>query len=84
MKHLVSAVLVVFIVGIAFPVMAAFELGNMQIVAYEEADQGIPISNIGNEVHFDLGATAANYVNGTMDAFSVSTGITLSDYGVTS
>lgn len=67
------------VVGVAGQAMAAFELGNLQLVAYEEADNTIPVSPVGNEVHADLGANLAA-VNGiTQD-----TGISLLNYGVTS
>jgi len=78
MSSLVLAAFLVF--ALAGPAMAAFELGNVQLVAYEETDQALPISNVGNEVHYDLGATASSYIDLSIGSFSVDTGITLSDY----
>ena len=67
------------VVGVAGQAMAAFELGNLQLVAYEEADNTIPVSAVGNEVHADLGVDLASINGITQD-----TGISLADYGVTS
>ena len=69
---LVAALMMVF--GVAGNAMAAFELGNLQLVAYEEEDNTLPVGTAGYEVHYDLGATLAG---GTWD-----TGIALGDFDV--
>jgi hypothetical protein len=84
MKKVMGIVLAVFlVVGLAGPAMAAFELGNVELVAYENTDQAIPISNLGKETHYDLGATTSSFVDLSIGAFSVDTGITLGDYNAT-
>ncbi|MEA1946814.1 MAG: hypothetical protein U9N83_05870 [Thermodesulfobacteriota bacterium] len=72
-----AALMLVF--GIAGQAMAAFTMGDLQLVAYEEPDNLIPVSSAGNEVHFDLGMgqkTGAAVSN-------IDTGILLGDFSVT-
>jgi hypothetical protein len=76
MKKLLTIVAaVMMLVGVAGNAMAFFEMGDLQLVAYE----GQPFETTGNEAHFDLGVgrdTTIGYSN-------VGTGITLSDFGAT-
>ena len=85
MKKVMGIVLAVFLVlGAAGQAMAAFELGNVKLVAYEETDMALPISTVGNEVHTDLGATMDSFIDGSIAPISVDTGISLDEYGATS
>ncbi len=85
MKKLFGVLLAVMLLfGAAGTAMAAFELGNVQLVAYEEADQAAPISNLGNEVHFDGGAVFNDFIDGSIGQFCWETGIYLSDFSVAS
>jgi len=80
MKKLLSVLAaVMLVVGVTGQAMAAFELGNFQLVAYEEADSTAPVSNVGNEVHFDLGAGLD-----AIDGVTLDTGISLTNYSVSS
>jgi hypothetical protein len=69
---------VLLVFGFGGQAMAAFELGNFHLVAYEEVDQAVPVGNLGNEIHYDLGAGLPAIPP------SVDTGITLADFGVSS
>jgi hypothetical protein len=79
MKKLFAVLAAVAVFAFASQAMAAFELGNFHLIAYEEADRNsLPVGTVGNEVHFDLGA-------GLFDLSSpIDTGISLDDFGVSS
>ncbi len=73
MKRFLSiAAAFLLVLGVAGNAMAAWELGNFQLVGYEEVDNTLPVGTDGYEVHFDLGA---GLTNGTYN-----TGITLDSY----
>ncbi len=76
------AVLLVFV--FAGQSMAAFELGNVQLVAFEESDNTMPIGTVGNEVHYDLGPNSSAYAGMTISPFTVDTNIILGDFDATS
>ena len=72
-----AALMLVF--GIAGQAMATFAIGDLQLVAYEEPDNAIPVSPAGNEVHFDLGMGQ----NTSAAVSNIDTGIVLGDFSVT-
>jgi hypothetical protein len=83
MKKALGIVLAVFLViGLSGPASAAIPgtKGDLIVVAYEETDNALPISQGGNESYFNLGfAGSVNY----SDTGQINTGITLGDFGAT-
>lgn len=78
MRRIAAIAASILVLLFAGPAMAAFELGNFHLVAYEEADNNdLPVGNIGNEVHYDLGANLPDITT------PLDTGITLADYEIT-
>ncbi|MFO7740465.1 MAG: hypothetical protein R6V46_18445 [Desulfatiglandaceae bacterium] len=76
MKKLFVILTVIAVVAFGSNAMAAFEYGNLQLVAYE----GEPFEATGNEAHFDLGVG----LDTTISYSNLDTEISLSDFGAAS
>jgi hypothetical protein len=80
MKRLVAIIFSVLLsLGLAGQVIASFELGNVQLVAYSNTTGAFPIPGSGIESHYDLGPNIDSFMDLSIGSFTVDTHIDLVD-----